>query len=247
MCRIESAAASDRGRRRSDNQDRFLNGQRWFAVADGVGGNAGGDVAAELAVDVLHCLSRRPPSPGDLTMAVQVANAEIHLVGRERPSLRSLATTLTAIEIVQSGTDHEVRVVSVGDSRLYLLRRNRLTQLTSDDAILVPIGLEGSRRRRMLTRALGLEPSIHISTQVHELAEGDRLILCSDGITDELSNEEILDIACGDEPTQSVVEQLVWAAVTAGGRDNATAVVVDLIGSLHPLKRWMSPMNRFAA
>lgn len=247
MCRIESAAASDRGRRRSDNQDRFLNGQRWFAVADGVGGHAGGDVAAELAVDVLHCFSRRPASPGDLTVAVQVANAEIHLVGRERPALRSLATTLTAIEVVQSGTVHELRVVSIGDSRLYLLRKNRLTQLTTDDAILTPVGIEGRRRRRILTRALGLEPSIHISLQAHELAEGDRLILCSDGITDELSDAEILDIACGDQSTRTFVETLVWAAVAAGGRDNATAVVVDLVGSERPSKTWTRRASRSAA
>lgn len=247
MFRIESAGVSDRGRRRCDNQDRYLVGSRWFAVADGVGGHAGGDVAAQLALDVLHCLERKPSRSWDLVHAVKVANAEINLVGRERPALRNLATTITVMEVVPLRVGFEVHAVSVGDSRLYLLRQGRLTQLTTDDAIPAAVCVEGGRQRRVLTRALGLEPDIDVSLAVYFAIEDDRLILCTDGVTDELPDDAICELGSGFGSARATVEQLVWAAVAAGGRDNATAVVVDLLGGDGPPDRCARTGPRCAA
>ena len=235
MLRIESAGASDRGHRRCDNQDRYFTGDGCFAVADGVGGRAGGDVAAQLTMDVMCCLARRP-SGFDLSSAVRAANTEVHYFSRETPELRGLATTITAVQVLESGSAHVVRVANVGDSRLYLIRDGGLSQLTIDDAEITTLSVGGTvRRRRVLTRALGLEPTIEVPTEVHSLVEGDRLILCTDGVTDELSEEELLDAAGGEwSAQQQVAEDIVRAAVNAGGRDNATAVVIDVVGGPDP-------------
>ena len=210
---LDCFGLSDRGPRHRVNEDQFLvvDLDEWndvtvaagdaiaeppasqtslgvlLLVADGVGGNPGGDVAAQMAVDVLWSMAKRT-SRFDLGRAVRTANAEIFLTGREHPELRHLCTTLTAVYIADTATNPHLHTVNVGDSRLYMLRNDTLTQLTTDDAVtgLVP-GDQGVRSRRMLTRALGLHSNLDLQISDVALHNGDRLMLCTDGITNELS------------------------------------------------------------
>ena len=228
MITIESAAATRRGRCRPDNQDRFFAGATCFAVADGVGGNAGGDVAAQTAVDVLWSGYNRGV-PFDLAYEVRLANIEVHVLGREHPHLRCLATTMTAIEIIEDGREARLHVASVGDSRLYLFRGGCVTQLTEDDSFLRVFETHsGPRSRRVLTRALGLRPTVELHLDDFVLQDDDRLLLCTDGVTDALGIGDIRDIGADGESPRCVADRLVEAAVSAGGSDDATAIVVDV-------------------
>ncbi len=228
MFTIESAGATDRGRRRRDNQDRFYAGGNLFAVADGVGGHPGGDIAAQTAIDVLWSLSRQEQN-FDLARAVRIANIEINTMGRDDPDLRTLATTITAIQIINGELHTRVRIANIGDSRLYLVREGAVTQLTRDDTVTRVLQTScGRRPTRILTRALGLEPTVDVQISNMRLLENDRLLLCTDGISNELSATEIRHLTSDAAAPREVADRLVWAALAAGGRDNATVVVIDV-------------------
>jgi serine/threonine protein phosphatase PrpC len=248
----ESAGATDRGRRRANNEDSFLSleEKQLFAVADGVGGQEGGEVASAIAVDTLRetvpallgTSDRTPPAaivggaerePAALRYAVSLANARIVEQAREHPELSGMGTTLTAL--LFSGTS--AHLIHIGDSRAYLLRSGGLRQLSDDHTFVaeqVKAGImtsEDARRsvyRHVITRGLGIdgvsEPNLHSVT----VKTGDIYLLCSDGLTEMVEDQEIAKILRNAEPREAV-RSLINAANMAGGVDNITAVVVKVL------------------
>ena len=226
---IRSAAATDTGRVREANEDAFLMEPPMFAVADGMGGHAGGEVASALALETLRTTHE---SSGDISAGVREANVAVHERQAGDPDLAGMGTTLTAMLIDDGG----VRVVHVGDSRAYLLRDGKLTQITEDHTLVRELVQEGQLtpeqarvhpQRSMLTRAIGIDAVVDIDEALIQPMNGDRLLLCSDGLTGMLTDEEIRDLLM-EEDRQDAADRLVLAANAAGGVDNTTVVVLDV-------------------
>ncbi|MFL6725893.1 MAG: PP2C family protein-serine/threonine phosphatase [Sphingomicrobium sp.] len=243
---LQSCAASHVGRVRENNEDAFftsamakparqlawtglLDGSTgWALVADGVGGHAAGEVASYLALEHLGPALHSCASDGDLRSAVAATNEEVVRSAR-RPDRHGMATTIAGIIF----RDTSVIAFNVGDSRIYQLRRNRLLRLSEDHVLY----------GYMLTRCLGAsagtsaEPHIlHVKPRI-----ATRFLLCTDGVTDELDDEAIRAIlTTADDPAA----ELIGAALDAGGRDNATAVVVDFQRTPRTAEPWYIPAER---
>jgi serine/threonine protein phosphatase PrpC len=232
---VRWAAVTDRGHVRSNNQDAFYAGDRLLVVADGMGGMAAGDVASRLAVDAMVSLD--VPIENDQQMdalhkALEVANGRIAETVAGDSTLTGMGTTLTAV--IFSGD--RAALAHVGDSRAYLLRAGRLNQLTKDDTyvqMLVDQGLirpeeaAGHPRRAVVTQALQGEP-VSPSYIIVEPYEGDRWLLCSDGLTTVVPTERIEAEMLAQSDPQSCAERLLELALQGGGPDNITVIVADL-------------------
>lgn len=232
---VRYRARSDPGSVRETNQDAFYAGPRLLALADGVGGRAGGECAARLAVSALIELDRMEP-PGDLLAAlragVAAGNEAIAAEIGERPELDGMATTLTAVLFAGP----RLGLAHVGDSRAYLFRDGELRQITKDDTF-VRLLVDGDQVtsaqarthpwRSMLVRSLTgrpLEPSLRV-IWAHA---GDRYLLCSDGLSDVVEDEEIArTLAVPDQDTAA--DKLIAQALAGGGPDNVTVVLADVI------------------
>lgn len=251
--RIISAGATDRGRKRTNNEDSFLalDGMHLFAVADGVGGNEGGEEASGIAVetlrevvpDMLAAGDRTPPAgagrgadrePAALRYAVTLANRRILDAAALKPALAGMGTTLTTLLL--SGS--RAILAHIGDSRAYLLRSGRLRQLTDDHSLvaeqvkaglLTPEQARTSSHRNVITRALGIGEDVAPDVQELVLQPGDRLLLCSDGLTEMVLDRDIAKVLAKHPPAQAV-RKLIDAANASGGVDNITAVVVKVLG-----------------
>jgi protein phosphatase len=231
---VEHAALSDRGCRRSRNEDAFLADPPVFAIADGMGGTRSGHVASglairELASGPLPSLTRT----GGLERAIRAANDRIHAAAEAGRAHAGMGTTLTAV-LVSDGTVH---VAHVGDSRLYRIRDGHIHQLTRDHTYveeLVRSGrlshseARGHRWRSILTRAVGLEPDVDVDSTTHTGAPGDLYLLCSDGLTKMLGDEQLRDIVLMSATLQHAARTLVASANASGGRDNVTTVLFRL-------------------
>lgn len=225
-------ARSDVGRVREGNEDSYMVQDPLFAVADGMGGHQGGEVASSLALETLKQIAEEPE--GELAGVVQEANRVVFRKASEDPGLAGMGTTLTAVL-----SDGEVlRLAHVGDSRAYLLRDGELKRITKDHTIVERLVEEGRitereaeihPQRSILTRALGVDEEIQVDEDTIEVTPGDRLLLCSDGLTGMVSEEDIERILRESAEPQEASEQLVDAANEAGGQDNITAVVIDVL------------------
>jgi serine/threonine protein phosphatase PrpC len=236
--RVLVGAATDVGRVRERNEDGFLTREPLFAVADGMGGHRGGSVASKLALEVLSQMGGDSMT-GDgaalgLAEMVTRANEAVLDAASEQPKLTGMGTTLTAI-VVQPGRLH---LAHVGDSRAYLLRDGALRQLTEDHSLvqrmvkegkLTPEEAEVHPHRSVLTRALGVEPELEVDKETIDVQPGDRLLLCSDGLTTMVSEKEIQTFLAEHDNPQAAAEALVEAANQAGGVDNITAVVLHVL------------------
>jgi protein phosphatase len=235
-------SATHEGQLRSQNEDHAHAGEGLFVVADGMGGHLAGEVASEMAV---VRLSERLPVAGahtleDLVAAITEANVEIYQGSIDDPDQAGMGTTVTALAIVTDPHDGEAfAVANVGDSRSYVFRHGRLRQLTIDHSFVQELVAEGAitraesrthPRRNIVTRALGIEPYVRVDSWTLPIIRGDRFVLCSDGLVDEIADEAISDViqAHPDDP-QAAAQALVDAANDAGGRDNITVVVVDVL------------------
>ena len=233
-----AAAASDRGRKRANNQDAFGFSIEHgiFVVCDGMGGAAGGEIASSIAVDeVLHVLSERDPEtpiPKVAEDAVCAANRAVFERSQRNTNLNGMGTTLVAL-VVEHST---VWVLNVGDSRCYRLREGKLEQLTLDHSLVeeqVRLGrmskheAQRSPLRNVITRAVGTQNCVTPDCFQFEVKPGDVFLLCSDGLTRELHDGEVQELLGSDAPLQDRTNRLVEAANKAGGRDNITCVVVE--------------------
>jgi serine/threonine protein phosphatase PrpC len=232
---IDFGAYTDTGKVREINQDRALATKKLFAVADGMGGHVGGEVAAELALEELVNSFKTDPTGRGLAAAIRGANLAVWTKGMDEPNLRGMGTTLTAGTIIEADGMTTLHISHVGDSRAYILRQEELTQLTYDHTVVEELIRQGKlsqsqaqvdKRRHTLTRALGVEPSVTVDSFDVELERGDAILLCSDGLSNELSENEIVTLLSSPRTAVQIAEDLVRVAKAHGGKDNITAVVV---------------------
>jgi protein phosphatase len=227
------AAATDIGKVRSGNEDSYLIEIPLVAVADGMGGHQGGEVASHLALETLETLFKH--KRGTLSEQLTEANRAVFERSLRDPEVKGMGTTLTAA--VADGD--RLRLAHVGDSRAYLLRDGELRSLTEDHTLVREMEMRGELtadeaashpHRSVLTRAIGTEPGVLVDEGIVDLVDGDRLLLCTDGLTGMVGDDRILAIL-RDTPDPTVaVRRLVAEANDNGGVDNVTAVVVDFVG-----------------
>jgi serine/threonine protein phosphatase PrpC len=226
----EEAYKTDTGRQRHANEDSYFARAPLFAVADGMGGAQAGEVASRIAAGAFeHGSAGEGPAEGRLEEIAQEANREIHKLAQEDSSRAGMGTTLTAAML----HDDEVAFGHVGDSRAYVLRDGELRRLTKDHSLVEELRRQGRLteeqaeehpQRSIITRALGPEPRVNVDTMSFPAHDGDVFLLCSDGLTTMVSDEEIREILVGARGLRSAVNRLVDAANRGGGRDNITAV-----------------------
>ena len=244
---IRVGVATDIGQVREGNEDAYLVVAPLYAVADGMGGHRGGEVASSLALETVQQLFER--REGTLADQVAEANRAIYDRSQSDRSVSGMGTTLTAALI----DGNEVHLAHVGDSRAYLLRDGRLTQLTEDHTLVHRMVVEGEitpeeaethPHRSILTRALGVDESVQVDEGDVQVETGDRLLLCTDGLTGMVPEEQIQEIMLGATDPQRVVDRLVKVANHAGGIDNITAVVLDFAENGGPGATGKSPIPR---
>ncbi|HEY0561447.1 MAG TPA: Stp1/IreP family PP2C-type Ser/Thr phosphatase [Frankiaceae bacterium] len=233
---LRTASRSDVGHVRQGNEDSGFAGQRLFAVADGMGGAAAGEVASTVVIAALAALEDDVP-PGDLTSAladaVVNANTQLHDMVKADPQLDGMGTTVTAALSVGS----RLGLVHVGDSRAYLYRDGRLTQITHDHTFVQSLVDSGQidaaeaahhPQRHLILRALDGRDDVELDLSVREVRAGDRYLLCTDGLHGVVGPQTIAEVMELPEP-QQVVDTLVELALSAGGPDNVTVIVADVV------------------
>ena len=243
MIRVaEHVARTDTGHQRATNEDSHLERAPVFVVADGMGGAQAGEVASQLAVT--HFTDELPGQDGDraeqrLALAVRKANAEIHALSETDARRAGMGTTLTAAYVGRG----EVSFAHVGDSRAYRLRRGELERITEDHSLVEELLRQGRLteeeaeehpQRSIITRALGPEPEVEVDTVTVAAEDGDVYLLCSDGLTSMVGEAAIGAILRDAPDITTAAEQLVSAALDAGGRDNVTVVLfrVEEVGGV---------------
>lgn len=233
--RIRVGAATDVGRVRAHNEDCYLAENLLWGVADGMGGHAAGEVASRIGVDTVGALAcRHPLRPDDLLGAIRDANARI-LASGSTPETEGMGTTFAGLAVVEAaGADHWC-VVNVGDSRVYRLIGNRMSQITHDHSevrelldagLITPAEAARHPMRNIITRSLGTDPAPTPDVWVFPPSRGERFLLCTDGLTNEVGERDLMLALRTDADPQIIAEGLVDAAVRNGGRDNVTVVVV---------------------
>lgn len=232
-----AGVATDVGNLRSHNEDAALAEQKVFAVADGMGGHAAGEVASAIAVESLRELAARQElSPDDITEVLATANRRILEAAENEPAQRGMGTTAAGVAVVSADGPHWA-VFNVGDSRVYRVFEGEIELVTVDHSEvqeLVDAGIITEEEaglhplRNIVTRSLGApEPPVP-DLWVLPPHPGERFVICSDGLSNELSADDILALVSEAGDPQAAADALVRAAVDAGGRDNVTAVVVAL-------------------
>jgi PPM family protein phosphatase len=231
--RIEVGSATDIGRVRERNEDSLLVDPPLYVVADGMGGHRGGQVASQVALETLEVLAKE--GRGSLADHVRQANRAIWDRSVEDERLSGMGTTLTAARI--EGTD--ALIAHVGDSRAYLLRDGALRQLTTDHTLVDRMVKSGEiteeeadvhPHKNVLTRALGTDELVDVDEDSIALVDGDRVLICSDGLTGMVTEDQIQAILDNSDDPQQAADRLVKAANRAGGVDNITVVVLDAVG-----------------
>jgi serine/threonine protein phosphatase PrpC len=226
------------GKVRQNNEDALLVGEgedeTLFVVADGIGGFEAGEVASSLAVDVLNDL--QPDEP--FKAAIGEANRRIVAAGRGDEKLSGMGTTVVAIRFGGTQGEPVAEVAHVGDSRAYLRRGGDMNPITEDHSLVAELVRSGDLTRdqaaehpqkNLITRALGADEEVDVDTAILPIEAGDRILLCSDGLSDMVSEAGISEILAEfpDDPERAA-RGLLSAALDAGGNDNITVVVVDV-------------------
>lgn len=233
-------AKSDVGRVRDGNEDSYLVQEPFFVVADGMGGHLAGDVASRIAVQTISERANDGPTatPDGLENAVKDANSAIYEKASSDPSLHGMGTTCTLVLVA----DSEIHIAHVGDSRAYLLRDGELSQLTEDHTLVGRMVREGRLQpeeaarhpqRSIITRALGVDDHVEVDVLTIPIEEGDKVLMCSDGLSSMLDDSSIHQVLAAHDDPQTAVDQLIDAANEAGGEDNITALVLSFDGGEH--------------
>ena len=247
MLLLEHHGITDPGKVRKNNEDSLLVGEgrdeTLFAVADGIGGFEAGEVASSIATEALKELE--PSTP--LKDAIREANRRILAAARGDEKLSGMGTTVVAMRFGGTREEPAVEISHVGDSRAYLLRGGDLKPVTEDHSLVAELVRSGDLTRaqasehpqkNLITRALGAEEEVEVDTAVLPIGPGDRLLLCSDGLSDMVPENNMLDLLTSyPEDTEKTVQALVQAALDAGGADNITVVVVDVREENPPAER----------
>ena len=243
---FQCAARSAVGLIRNGNEDSALNGSQLIAVADGMGGHAGGEVASSVAINTLSEIAPTFINPdidsesaSDLFLnSLHTIDGQIRAVTQDEPQLAGMGTTLTSLFI--SGS--EISLLHVGDSRAYRLRGNDLVQLSADHTVLQELLNNGviseseaqvHPQRSMLTQALMGEGSLEPSLHIFEGKIKDRYLLCSDGLSSVLSEKEIKSLIKGRDRDEAV-NALIDATYINGAPDNVTVVIADIVEEAQP-------------
>jgi protein phosphatase len=224
---------------RKVNQDLPLEATNLYAVADGMGGHVGGEVAAQVAVDALLRVFTSVPTRAGLRDAFDKANSAVWQEGQEHSELRGMGTTLTALALVGGDDGHDtLALANVGDSRAYLFSEGQIVQVTADHSLAEERMRHGEMteeeaavhpQRHILTRALGVSSEVEADMWDLQLRSGDRLVLCSDGLSNELTSDEMAEVLSRVRDPGEAAQELVEIANEHGGSDNITVVVVDVL------------------
>ena len=242
MLTLAIGAATDTGNLRGQNEDSHIAQQGLFAVADGMGGHNAGEVASAMAIEYLRGVALSGVASAEaFAQVVRDLNNAIFSAATATTDQRGMGTTLTAAALLEatSETDQPSQIViaNVGDSRTYLLRSGELRQLSVDHSYVQELVTEGlltideartHPRRNIVTRALGIDAQVSVDTWTIPMFDGDRFMLCSDGLVDEVPLNEITEMMREHTTPQQVAERLVTAAKWHGGRDNITVIVLDV-------------------
>jgi len=232
--RVSAGVRSDVGRVRRRNEDAYLVQDPVYAVADGMGGHRGGDVASTMSLEALEAADIAGRGAPALTAAIRTANRAVLERGEADRELSGMGTTITAV-LVQGDRAH---LAHVGDSRAYLFRDGALRQLTEDHTMvqemvrrgqLTPAQADNHPQRSIITRALGAEGDLDVDELAVDLRPGDRLLLCSDGLSGMVSDAAIAGALTEAADPQAACDRLVEMANEAGGDDNITAVVIEAL------------------
>ena len=231
---LEQAGRTDVGRQRTANEDSLVVRPPLFAVADGMGGAKAGEVASAVAVEAVERArdSEEPPE-AQLADIVRAANRRIYDLAVADESRRGMGTTLTLAKV----HGDEVSLAHVGDSRAYRMRDGELTQLTRDHSLVAELERSGQitaeaaehhPQRSIITRALGPEPDVEVDTYTLAGRDGDLFLICSDGLTSMISDEEVGSIVRSAASLDEAADTLVRAANQSGGKDNITVILFRL-------------------
>ncbi|HEV2617104.1 MAG TPA: Stp1/IreP family PP2C-type Ser/Thr phosphatase [Candidatus Acidoferrales bacterium] len=267
---MDFGARSDIGRVRENNEDSFRVAPELglFVLCDGMGGQASGEVASRLAAEtvIAHCreAEENPSLPligerihgasstaNRLASAVRLASRVVHQAAQQNEAQTGMGATVVAVQL----TDERMTVAHVGDSRAYRLRNGELEPLTRDHSFIAEQVRQGlmtaeeasqSKLQNVLLRALGIEPDVEVEVNEELLMEGDAVLLCSDGLTHELSDEQIAATLCDAEEAHETVHEaagrLIDLANQAGGGDNITVIVLrhapKFAGAMARIGRW---------
>jgi serine/threonine protein phosphatase PrpC len=231
---VEQAGRTDVGRQRSANEDSLVVRPPLFAVADGMGGAKAGEVASAVAVEAVE-RARESGEPAEAQLAgiVRAANRRIYDLAVADESRRGMGTTLTLAKV----HGDEVSLAHVGDSRAYRMRESELTQLTRDHSLVAELERSGQitaeaaehhPQRSIITRALGPEPDVEVDTYTLAGRDGDVFLICSDGLTSMISDDEVTSILRSAPSLDAAADALVRAANQSGGKDNITVILFRL-------------------
>jgi protein phosphatase len=231
---VETICQSDTGRQRRENEDSAYAASPLFVVADGMGGAQAGEVASRIAIETFQGGLEGDGSPEErLAERVRTANRVIHDRSRTEAGREGMGTTLTAAYV----DDSQLAIAHVGDSRAYLFRDGQLSRLTQDHSLVDELVRRGKLteeqaaehpQRSIITRALGPEPDVEVDTFTYPVKAGDVLLLCSDGLTSMISEQDVARVLASTEDLDEAARALIQAANDAGGRDNITVVLFRL-------------------
>ena len=249
--RIRYAARTDVGMVRSHNEDYFalIEDEKLFVVADGMGGHASGDIASKLSADTMgefYRMTRSQDAPwpyrydaslsyaeNRVVAAIRLANARIHEAAKRHRSQRGMGTTVVAFHV----NGERGYVAHAGDSRCYLIRNGRMQPLTRDHSLLEDYKdarpdltqeeIRDFPHKNVITRALGMRETVEVDLCEIKLDDGDRFMLCSDGLSGMLEDPEMLQIIVDSRDPEGAVNDLIHRANELGGTDNITAMLVE--------------------
>ncbi|MGI6082695.1 MAG: Stp1/IreP family PP2C-type Ser/Thr phosphatase [Limnochordia bacterium] len=232
---VNIGAATHAGLIREKNEDAYYAMPPLLAVADGMGGHAAGEIASQLAVNTLAAWSSWDDPEQDLWLCIQQANTTIYQYAYSKQAYEGMGTTLTAVHLSQE----TLHWAHVGDSRLYVMRDGALMLQTQDHSVVAELQRKGNLtenqarlhpHRNVLTRALGINETVDVDQGSLQLRQGDRLLICTDGLHGCVSDEHIANILTETVQPQAAVTNLIHQANQRGGPDNITAIVADITG-----------------
>jgi PPM family protein phosphatase len=244
MVAFRWGAVSHRGRVRPANEDAVLVERPVWVVADGMGGHAAGEVASHIAVDTLReRVVGKNPTLTEVIHAVHAANHAIVEMATFNSEMQGMGTTVSGVVLVDQNGTERLAVLNVGDSRTYAVRNGELHQITRDHSYVWGLVMAGDitkdqarvhPHRNIITKALGIDADVEIDTWDFAPVAGDRYLVCSDGLVDEVDEPTIADLLSSADDPQAAAEALTQLAYGFGGRDNISVVVLDVLDDGDP-------------